>query len=109
MVGSRLLMCAAGAALAAGLVFSQAQAGDAAKGKTVFEKCAACHKADTTERRIGPGLKGLFKKAKLHDGKKVSDASVMAIVDAGGGGMPAFKNMLKPEEKTNLLAYLKTL
>ena len=30
--------------------------GDAAKGKTVFKKCMACHVHDTTTNKIGPHL-----------------------------------------------------
>lgn len=86
-----------------------AQKGDAAKGKEVYEQCGVCHAADTNEKKMGPSLKGLYKKAKLHNGKKVTDATVTEIVNKGGDGMPAFDEILSAEEKTNLLAYLKTL
>src|SRR4051812_29721683 len=50
---------------------------DAKKGKATFdENCSACHKADSTEALVGPGLKGLFKKAKLATGKAVSEMTV---------------------------------
>ena len=86
-------------------------AGDAAKGKTVFESnnCSGCHAADSTEQKMGPGLKGLYKKDKLANGKKPSDATVKAQIEAGGGGMPPYKDVLSDAEKTDLLAYLKTL
>ena len=32
-----------------------------------------------------------------------------ALIDAGGNGMPAYKDILSKQEKDNLLAYLKTL
>ena len=83
--------------------------GDAAKGKEVYEQCGVCHSADTNEKKMGPSLKGLYKKAKLHNGKKVTDASVTEIVNKGGDGMPAFDEILSAEEKTDLLAYLRTL
>ncbi len=84
--------------------------GDAGKGKSVFEdNCAVCHNADSDEKKMGPGLKGLFKKDKLANGKKPSDAVVLAIINNGGGGMPAFSDQLSDEEKANVLAYLKTL
>jgi len=86
-----------------------ADKGDAAKGKEVFEQCSVCHNADSTEKKMGPGLKGLFKKDKLANGKKPSDATVRAKIDEGGNGMPAYKDMLSDEEKDNLVAYLKTL
>ena len=96
--------------LAAALVFAAPKKeGDAAKGKAVFEQCAVCHNPDSDEKKVGPGLKGLFKKAKLLSGKKVTDATVLARVNEGGNGMPAYAEMLSDQEKTDLLAYLKTL
>jgi cytochrome c2 len=84
--------------------------GDAAKGKEVFEQCSVCHNADSTERKMGPGLKGLFKKSKLDsNGKPVTDANVLDKINEGGNGMPSYKDMLTADEKANLLAYLKTL
>jgi cytochrome c2 len=83
--------------------------GDAAKGKAVFEQCAVCHNADSEDKKMGPGLKGLFKKDKMTNGKKPTDATVRARIDDGGQGMPAYKDMLSDQEKDDLLAYLKTL
>lgn len=82
---------------------------DAAKGKEVFEQCAVCHNADSDEKKVGPGLKGLFKKDKMANGKKPTDANVRAKIDEGGNGMPAYKDMLNDQEKDDLIAYLKTL
>jgi cytochrome c len=84
-------------------------AGDAAKGKEVFEQCSVCHNADTDEKKIGPSLKGLFKQEKLVNGKKVTEANVREFIDNGGNGMPAYADMLSKEDKDNLIAYLKTL
>jgi cytochrome c2 len=83
--------------------------GNAAKGKEVFEQCGVCHNADSTEKKMGPGLKGLFKLEKMTNGKAPTEANVRAKVDEGGNGMPAYKDMLSDDEKTNLIAYLKTL
>ncbi len=91
-----------------GSVSMYAQKGDAAKGKEVFEQCSVCHNADSTEKKMGPGLKGMSKR-KLGSGKPATDANVMGKVDEGGNGMPAYKDMLSAAEKANLLAYLKTL
>ena len=82
---------------------------DAAKGKETFEQCSVCHNADSTEKKMGPGLKGLFTKDKLTNGKKPTEANVRAKIDEGGNGMPAYKEMLSDDEKADLLAYLKTL
>jgi mono/diheme cytochrome c family protein len=83
--------------------------GDPAKGKELFEQCSVCHNADSDEKKTGPGLKGLFKKDKLKNGKKVNDANVTAVINAGGNGMPAYAEMLTDEERAHILAYLKTL
>lgn len=85
------------------------KAGDAEKGKEVFEQCSVCHNTDSDEKKIGPGLKGLFKKDKLKNGKKASEANVRAVINAGGNGMPAYADMLSEDERNDLIAYLKTL
>lgn len=82
---------------------------DPAKGKKIFAQCTVCHNATTDEKKIGPSLKGLFGKAKLPSGKKLSDQTVLNQINQGGNGMPSFKDMLSNEEKANVLAYLKTL
>ena len=83
--------------------------GDAAKGKEVFEQCAVCHNVDTDEKKIGPSLKGLYKHDKLKNGKKVTDDTVKAMINAGGNGMPSYADMLSDEEKANVIAYLHTI
>lgn len=90
-------------------MFAQKE-GDAAQGKEVFEaNCAVCHNPDSEEKKIGPGLKGLFKHDKLKNGKKVTEANVRAVINAGGNGMPPYSDMLSDDERTNVIAYLKTL
>ena len=86
-----------------------AEKGDAAKGKAVFEQCGVCHNPDSDERKWAPGLKGLFKKDKMTNGKKPTDATVRAQIDEGGNGMPAYKDMLSDTGEDDLIAYLKTL
>jgi cytochrome c len=86
-----------------------AKTGDVAKGKEVFEQCSVCHNVDNDEKKMGPALKGLYKKAKMTNGKPVNDANVKAIINAGGNGMPAYEDMLTDEERTDLIAYLKTV
>ena len=83
--------------------------GDAAKGKVVFDQCSVCHSADTDEKKMGPSLKGLYKRSKLMNGKPVNDANVLEQINNGGNGMPAYADMLSADEKANLLAYLHTL
>jgi cytochrome c2 len=105
----RVLFTLSAAALLASSAANAQKKGDPDKGKEVFEQCGVCHSPDTDEKKMGPSLKGLFKKAKMTNGQKPTDASVMAIVNKGKGTMPAFAEVLSDEEKTNLLAYLKTL
>jgi cytochrome c len=105
---TRVYVCCA--VLTAGSVAAVAAGkGDAAKGKEVFGQCAVCHDAESTDKKMGPGLKGLFKHEKLVSGKKVTDATVRDQIDNGGNGMPPYKDLLSDTEKDDLIAYLKTL
>ena len=105
----RFVVCCAAVALC-GAAQAAEKKGDPAKGKSVFQQqCVVCHNAESTEKKMGPGLKGLFKLDKMTNGKKPTDANVRAKIDEGGNGMPAYKEMLSDEEKAGLLAYLKTL
>lgn len=112
---STSLVIAGAVALAGASLYGQAKkgdmkGGDVAKGKDVFEQnCAVCHNSDSTDVKMGPGLKGLFKKGKLTSGIAVSEASVRAKIDAGGNGMPSYKDILSDTEKNDVVAYLKTL
>lgn len=102
-------------------------AGDAAKGKTVFERgCNTCHLL-TTEKLVGPGLAGLFEPGgpklpdgvdyggKLSNGRPITEANVAAWIKSGGQGkiglMPANGNIadLTDQNIIDLIAYLKTL
>jgi len=88
-----------------------AAAGNAAKGKEAFgNNCQVCHSPDSDTRIVGPGLKDLFKHAKLVNDQPPNDTSVMGIINAGSpNGMPPFGDLLMPAEKADILAYLKTL
>jgi mono/diheme cytochrome c family protein len=83
--------------------------GDAAKGKETFEQCAICHNVDSPEKKMGPSLQGLFKRKTLTSGKPVNDENVLAQINNGGNGMPAYQDQLSADEKANVLAYLHTL
>jgi mono/diheme cytochrome c family protein len=97
------------ALLLTGSVFAADKKGDPAKGKEVFEQCGVCHSATTDQKKMGPSLKGIYKKPKLANGSPVTDASILAMVNKGKGSMPSFADVLSGDEKTDLLAYLKTL
>lgn len=83
--------------------------GDAAKGKQVFEQCSICHNVDTPEKKMGPSLQGLFKHKALVSGKPVTDENVLAQINNGGNGMPAYQDMLSAQDKADLLAYLHSI
>ncbi len=101
------------ALLATGALTAQSGGGkgDPAKGKEIFEnnQCAMCHSVDTDEKKVGPSLKGLFKKKTLSTGKPANDANVMGQINNGGGGMPGYQDSLSADDKANLLAYLHKL
>lgn len=98
------------AAVALGSATAAEKKVDAAKGKETFEgQCAVCHASTTTEKKMGPSLKNLFKNARMVNGKKPTEANVRAKIDEGGAGMPGYKEMLNDEEKNDLIVFLKTL
>ncbi len=91
------------------VVIPAAARADAAEGKELFEsKCAVCHNADSKDKKIGPGLAGI-KDGKLPSGKDATDENIMANINKGGNGMPAFEKLLTDDEKASLVAYVKTL
>src|SRR5208283_2169648 len=62
--------------------------GDPLKGKAVFQQqCGVCHHADSAAKKMGPGLKGLFKREKMGNGRKPTEANVRAQIDSGSTGM----------------------
>jgi len=109
MFQSRVLAFGVALAIASSVAFAADKKGDPEKGKETFQQCGVCHNADSTDKKMGPGLKGLFSKEKMNNGKKPTEANVRAQIDEGGNGMPAYKDMLSDEEKDDLIAYLKTL
>jgi len=57
--------------------------GDAKAGRSVFNKCKACHLVDSAKNRVGPGLKDLFGRAAgTHEDYKYSK-DMMAAGDKG--------------------------
>jgi len=79
-------------------------------GEKLFSaNCAACHFTDRQDKKVGPGLKGLFKRGKLPDsGLPVTDENVSERIVNGGDKMPPFRH-LKKEELKALVDYLKAL
>lgn len=108
-----------GVMLTATSILGQNKDDSVAKGKETFKRCVVCHDPDSAntdqpdngpdELAAGPGLKGLFKREKLKNGKDVTEENVAEVIKNGGKGMPAWGEILSDEERSNVLAYLKTL
>lgn len=82
---------------------------DSSAGKALFEKkCAICHASESSERRIGPTLKGV-KEGQLPSHQNATHDTVLYKIDNGGGGMPVFRELLTKEQKEEIVAYVLTL
>jgi len=89
---------------------AKAAAGNATKGKALFkENCGICHFSASTAKKVGPGLKGIYKRGKFANGKKVDDASMREWILKGGVDMPSFEGSLTDEQVRDLIAYLRKL
>ncbi len=85
-------------------------AAEIALGKQIYMKqCSVCHFANSTAKKIGPGMKGVYPRGKFAAGGKVDDESMRKWIYNGGKNMPGYQNILKPGEVRDLLAYLHTL
>lgn len=106
---------AAGAAAAdtvrGGAGRAETPASDAAGGRAAFGTyCSGCHYADSREKKIGPGLAGLFGRDALPvGGGPVTQESVLGQLDSPVGTMPSFRGFLSDEQARDLIAYLETL
>ena len=79
------------------------------KGKEVFQLCLGCHSAESEGKKVGPSLKGLFKRNKLRDGQPVTEKIIRLLIEKGRDGMPSFSETLSPQQMDQLIAYLKEL
>src|SRR5580704_15734814 len=70
----------------------------APKGEEVVAQCAGCHSIDTDEKKVGPSLKGLFKKRQLLNGRPATETNIRLVIKGGVGGMPAFETILSAEQ-----------
>jgi cytochrome c len=85
--------------------------GSPTKGKEVFvDKCSMCHNADSDQKKIGPGLKGLSKRGTFTvNGNKVTDENLKNWIENGDSLMPPFKDVLDEQQIKDVIAYVKTL
>ncbi len=102
----RTLAFGCAAIIAAALAVGADKKGDAKKGQEVFENsaCMGCHNTDNDEKRgNAPSLKGITKR------EGMTEAKIIDKINKGGNGMPPYDEQLEAAQKTDLMAYLKTL
>ena len=81
-----------------------------ARGESVYKsRCAICHFAASTEKKIGPGLKGLSKRVKFADGTRNDNQNLVKLIENGGKNMPQSRENISDAQLRDLLAYLRTL
>lgn len=90
--------------LASICIFSAPAKADAAAAAATYKaKCAGCHGAD------GKGKEAL---KTVDQGsaevQKLSDAELNTIITAGKGKMPGYAKSLKPDQVTDLVAYIRS-
>lgn len=90
--------------------------GAVAEGAGIFkDDCSLCHYADRADKKLGPGLKGLFKRKLLPASHKpVTEHNVREQIEKGNlhakpVPMPSFGDQLNAKEMDELVKYLKTL
>lgn len=83
---------------------------DVVSGKVIYDqKCEPCHFSASSEKKIGPGLGGLMKRAKFKDGLPANDQSLRRVIERGGKDMPGFRDSLNEKQVRDLITYVKTL
>ena len=105
------VLAAAILAMAAGVTRAGAGAGAAPQadaGKAVFEaNCVACHGEDGAGTSTGQALNAPDLRSDTV--QKASDADLKKQVSEGKNNMPPFKDTLKPDEISAVVAYVRTL
>lgn len=84
--------------------------GPAKEGALLFSKnCSGCHHADKTETKIGPGLKGLFKRDSLPVSRRpVNEENIRKQLRTPFRAMPPFAHLAEEQVKA-LLVFLQNL
>lgn len=100
-------------------------AGDAKKGKRVFNKCKACHFLDKKKNKIGPHLVGImgrkagsvekfkYSKAMKNSGIVWDEKSLEAYLTKPKKFIPGnkmtFAGLKKESQRKNVIAYIKSI
>ena len=98
--------------------------GDATKGEQVFAQCKTCHVAEEGVNRVGPSLWGIigrtagsianfkYSPANKNSGLVWSEEQMFTYLEAPQKTMPgtymAFAGLKKPQDRADVIAYLKT-
>ena len=114
---------AAAPAAAAGVTLASLT-GDAAKGEKVFGQCKTCHVAEKGVNRVGPSLWGVvgrsagsiegfkYSPANKNSGLTWSEAQLFTYLEAPQkvikGTYMAFAGLKNPQDRADVIAYLKT-
>lgn len=123
----KVLLGAAGL-LAASVVTPALAEGDPAQGERVYAKCRACHSLEAGQNRVGPPLHDIVdQKAGAQDGYRYSsalqeraeeglvwteenlDAYLTRPRDFLPGGKMAFPGLRNPDERADVIAYLRSI
>lgn len=109
--------------LAAAIAHPARADGDPTRGKTVFNRCSACHTA-TMQNRLGPHLAGVigrkagsvegfrYSKALPASGLVWDDQTLNTFLAAPAKAVPGTSMALSvpnPKDREDVIAYLKTL
>ena len=112
-------------ALSAALAVTSAQAdGDAARGKKIFEECAACHSLEKGANGVGPTLHGVFerkageladfrfspamKRSALPWSARTLDIFLADPQQEIKGNRMPYSGVADPRDRTDLIEYLTT-
>ena len=98
--------------------------GDAVKGEKVFGQCKTCHVAEKGVNRVGPSLHGVvgrtagiienfkYSPANKNSGLVWTEAQLFTYLEAPQkvvkGTYMAFAGLKKPQDRADVIAYLKT-
>jgi cytochrome c len=81
-----------------------------ARGLIIYtNRCAICHFSGSEAKKIGPGLKGIYKRGRFAGSGKADDASIENRILNGGKDMLPFRPVLTPNQIRDLITYLKTI